>query len=287
MLALPIAPLDPRPSVTVFKCLIEQVALSAMLLTLESKFSQQAKDSAHIQREVAREYDIKFVHPRLHPIVRDASTQCGTDDGGEDLEFVELGTPSTFIKRPFITNPNPNYLSHIDPNNVGQITPTSRSQAPSVNTTPINKSLQANLFPSVKPRSTPLRQSMPAAGIRSLSPEKSMVSAATGTGTSYGGSLGVFSHANSPLRKASSSYDIRGDTFASPKNSRELAAIEQRDVAERMLRRSSPVKDSRRSGLASSIQYGSPAQAEADSSPNFFANMGKHRNRNERFPSRF
>ncbi|CAN8102122.1 unnamed protein product [Discula destructiva] len=288
MLALPIGPMDARPSVTVFKCLIEQVALSAMLLTLESKFSQQNKDAAHVQREVAREYDIKFVHPRLHPVVRDAGTQCGSDEEGRDIKFVELGTPSTFIKRPFKTNPNPNYLSHIDPENGGRGTPTRRSQSPSVMSTPINKPLQAaDLFASVKSRPSPLRQSLPVAGLRNMSPEKSMLNASTGTATDYGGSLGVFHHSNSPLKKAASSHDMRGDTFSSPRNSRELAAIEQRDQAERMMRKSSPIKENRRSALSSSMQYGSPAQPEPDSSPNFFANMGKHRNRNERFPSRF
>lgn len=286
MLALPIASMDARPSVTVFKCLVQQVALSALLLTLETKFAQHTKDTAHIQREVAREYDIKYVNPRLHTAVRDAGTQCSMDDDGQDVEFVEVGTPTTFIKRPFKTNPNPNYLSHIDPDNVGRIMPTSRSQSPSVMSTPINKPVQADLFSSAKPRPSPLRQSMPSGGLRNVSPQKSMVNASTGTGTSYGGSLGIFSHANSPLKKAASSHDMRANTFSSPKNSRELAAIEQRDVAERMLRKSSPMKDNRRSGLSSSIQFGTPAQAEPDSSPSFFANMGKHRNRNERFPSR-
>lgn len=288
MLALPIAPMDARPSVTVFKCIVEQVALSAMLLTLDSKFAQQNKDSAHIQREVMREYDIKYVHPRLHPVVRDVGTQCGEDEEGLDVEFVELGTPSTFIKRTFKTNPNPNYLSHIDPDSVGRTTPTSRSQSPSVMTTPVNRHLQSDLFASIKTRPSPLRQSMPAGGTRTMSPEKTVVNASTGTGTSYGGSLGVFSHSKSPLKKAASSNDMRGDTFSSPRNSRELAAIEQRDLAERMMRKNSPVKENRRSGLSSNIsRFEAPAEAELASSPNFFSNMGKHRNRYERFPSRF
>ncbi|KAJ4389787.1 hypothetical protein N0V93_007259 [Gnomoniopsis smithogilvyi] len=288
MLALPIAPMDARPSVTVFKCLVEQAALSIMLLTLESKFAQQNKDSAHVQREVMREYDIKYVHPRLYPLVRDVGTQCGDDGEGLDHEFVELGTPSTLIKRPFKTNPNPNYLSHIDPDSNGRSVLTSRSRSPSVTATPINRPLQSDLFPSIKARPSPLRHSMPASGTRNVSPEKSMVNASTGTGTSYGGSLGVFTHSKSPLKKAASSSDMRGDTISSPRNSRELAAIEQRDLAERMMRKSSPIKDNRRSGLSSNIpQLDSPAAAEPASSPNFFSNMGKHRSRYERFPSRF
>ncbi|KAF3767709.1 hypothetical protein M406DRAFT_39007 [Cryphonectria parasitica EP155] len=257
MLALPLAPLDPRPSVTVFKCVVEQVALSALLLAVESKFSQQNKDSTYVQKEVMREYDIKYVHPRLHPVVRDVGTQCGEDEEGYELEFVETGTPSTLIKRPFQTNPNPNYMAHIDPDSVGR-TPPGRSQSPSVvMTTPIQN----------RPRQPEI--------------------ASTNTGTTYGGNLGIFSHSQSPLKKAASINDMRGDTFSSPRNSREMAAMEQRDLAERMIRKSSPVKDNRRSGLSSSISYDNVASPESESSPNFFANMGRHRSRYERFPSRF
>lgn len=288
MLSLPLAPLDPRPSMTVFKCLVEQLALSALLLAVESKFSQQNKDSAHVQREVMREYDIKYVHPRLHPVVRDVGTQCGEDEEGYDVEFVELGTPNTLIKKTFRTNPNPNYLAHVDPDSVGR-TPPSRSQSPPVVTTPINKSRQSEMFASIhKPRPSPLRHSMPAASAPTLSPEKTSVSnASTTTNTNYGGSLGVFSHSKSPLKKAASINDIRENTFSSPRNSRELAAIEQRDLAERMIRKSSPMKDIRRSGLSSSVQLDGPADAEPESSPNPFANMGRHRSRFERFPSRW
>lgn len=288
MLSLPLAPLDPRPSVTVLKCLIEQAALSALLLAIEAKFAQQNKDSAQVQREVMREYDIKYVHPRLHPIVRDVGTQCGEDEEGYDLEFVELGTPNTLIKKSFRTNPNPNYLAHIDPDSAGR-TPPGRSQSPSVVATPINRSRQSEMFASIyKPRPSPLRQSMPVAGIRTLSPEKALMSnAATSTNTNYGVSLGVFSHSKSPLKKAASINDMRPETFSSPRNSRELAAIEQRDLAERMIRQSSPKKENRRSGLSSGVQFDGPADAEPESSPNPFANMGKHRSRYERFPSRW
>lgn len=301
MLALPLAPLDPRPSVTVFKCIVEQVALSTLLLALESAFAQQSKDSTRVQKEVMREYDVKYVHPRLHPVVRDVGVQCE----GEELDFVEPGTPNTLIRRSFKTNPNPNYLAHVDPDNVGH-TPSSRSSgSPLVMATPINRPKQPEMFTSIhKPRPSPLRQSMPASinPPRTFSPEKSTITnaiparalstekpvlsnASTNTGTNYGGSLGVFSHSRSPLKKAASINEMR-NTF-SPRNSRELAAIEQRDLAERMIRKSSPMKENRRSGLSSSIQYDSPEVTEPESSPNPFANMGKHRGRLERFPSRW
>lgn len=305
MLALPLAPLDPHPSVTVFKCFVEQLALSALLLALESAFTQQGKDSTRVQKEVMREYDIKYVHPRLHPVVRDVGTQCGEDDNGDELDFVELGTPNTQIRRAFRPNPNPNYLSHVDPDNLGHTPPSRSSGSPPVVATPLNRPRPSEMFTSIhKSRPSPLRQSMPASAtpargfspeksvvstatpVRSFSPEKAAMSnASTSTGANYGGSLGVFSHSKSPLKKAASINDMR-DSF-SPRNSRELAAIEQRDLAERMIRKSSPKKETRRSGLSSSVQYDGAGGADTETSPNPFANMGRHRSRFERFPSRW
>lgn len=286
MLALPLAPLDPQPSVTVSKCLVEQVALSAMLLALESAFSRQNKDSALIQKEVMREYDTKFVHPRLHPVVRDVGTQCGEDDSGHGWDEVAVGTPNTLIRRGFQTHPNQNYLKHVDPDSAGK-TPASRSLSPQV-FTPVNKpSRPSDMLQSIhRPRPSPLRRSTPAASTPVLAPEKSaMVDAVTSTGTNYGGSLGVYSHSRSPLKKAAHIND--GGVPFSPRNSRELAAMEQKDLADRMIRRSSPVKENRRPGLASGTQLDGQVDGEPQSSPNPFANMGRHRGRHERFPSRW
>ncbi|KAK7956173.1 uncharacterized protein PG986_005395 [Apiospora aurea] len=118
---LPLEPLDPRPSVTVVKCLFLQVILSGQMWLLQSRFSQQNKDTSIIQKEVMREYDTKFVHPRLYPTVRDASTQLSQDGIGNEQEAVEVGTPSTVLRRGFRTNPNPNYAKHFDPD--GDVTP--------------------------------------------------------------------------------------------------------------------------------------------------------------------
>lgn len=287
MLALPLAPLDPQPSVTVFNCLVEQIALSAMLLALESAFSRQNKDSALIQREVMREYDSKFVHPRLHPIVRDVGTQCGEDDSGHDWDDVAVGTPSTLIRRGFQTHPNQNYLKHVDPDSARQAPP-SHSLSPQV-FTPSNKpSRPSDLFQSIhKPRPSPLRQqSIPAASTPVPPSVKStMTNAATSTGTPYGGSLGVYSHSRSPLKKAANVND--GGVPFSPRNSRELAAVEQKDLADRMLRRRSPFKENERPASSSSIQLDRPVDEESKSSPNPFANVGRHRGPYERFPSRW
>ncbi|KAI3402155.1 hypothetical protein diail_84 [Diaporthe ilicicola] len=290
MLALPLRPLDPQPSVTVFKCLVEQVAISVMLMAFESAFCRQKKDAALVQKEVMKEYDTKFVHPLLQPpVVRDVGTQCGEDEEGNEWEDIQTWTPKTLIRRRFQTRPNQNYAKHFDPEG-GGYAPPSRSQSPPVFTPISNRPKQPELSQSVlKPRPSPLRQSMATSRTPRLSPEKpTMMNTGTSTGMNYGGNLGVYSHAESPLKKAASIGDIRGGANPfSPRNSRELAALEQRDQAERMIRRSSPVKENRRSGLASTLQFDGPADEEPESSPNPFSQMGRHRGRYERFPSRW
>ncbi|ROW09815.1 hypothetical protein VMCG_02660 [Cytospora schulzeri] len=272
MFALPLAPLDPHPSVTVFKCLVEQVALSAMLLVLESAFSQQNKDSALIQKEVMREYDTKFVHPRLHPVVRDVGIQCGEDDSGYDHDDVAVGTPSTLIRRGFQTHPNQNYLKHVDPDSVGQ-TRSSRSVSPQFFTPATKPSRPTDIFQSIhKPRPSPLRRSTPAASTPVPFEKSTMTNAATSTGTNYGGSLGVYSHSRSPLKKAANINE--GGVPFSPRNSRDMAAIEQKDLADRMVgRSSSPVKENQRPGSSSSMQLDGQVEEESQSSQNPFANV--------------
>ncbi|OAA81332.1 hypothetical protein LEL_00877 [Akanthomyces lecanii RCEF 1005] len=107
---LPLASLDPRPSVTVFNTLVLQIILSAQLLFFFSKFAQQGKDNSIIQKEVMHEYDTKFVHPLMHPIVRDVGVQASIDTGSSTEDIVETGTPTTLIRRSFKTHGNP----HID-----------------------------------------------------------------------------------------------------------------------------------------------------------------------------
>ncbi|OAA62363.1 hypothetical protein ISF_05372 [Cordyceps fumosorosea ARSEF 2679] len=107
---LPLASLDPRPSITVFNTLVLQAILSAQLLLFCSKFAQQGKDNSIIQKEVMHEYDTKFVHPLMHPIVRDVGVQVSTDAGSSMEDLVDTGTPTTLIRRSFKTHKNP----HID-----------------------------------------------------------------------------------------------------------------------------------------------------------------------------
>lgn len=286
MLSLPLAPLDPQPSVTVFKCLVEQVTLSGLLMAFMERFTQQNKDAAIIQKWVMREYDTKFVHPRLHPVVRDVGVQCSLDDTEQEDESIVVGTPATQISLGFQTHPNQNYAKHLGVGKVEQ----ARSPIPMSPRlfTPAPSSRQSDVLASSRPsRPSGLRKSLPASTpeLPVESPIQRPLSTTTSTdaGTNFGGSLGVYTHARSPLKKATSMGNMNQSASFSPRNSREMAALEQRDLTERMQRRTSPLKGDRRVTTSSLVpDHEPPAQ-----SPNPFANMGKHRGRFERFPSRW
>lgn len=234
-LFLPTTSTDPRPSVTVFTTLILQVLLSAQLLMLQSNFSQQSKDSSIIHKEVLSEYDTKYVHPRLNPLVRDVGTQFNGPSSGGKLE-VDTYTPTTVLKRGFYTHPNPNYSKLVDPDNIGAVPKRNWNQI-----TPFKTPA------AFQPESTPSRHQQPSVAQPQFRP--SMVNTvSTSTSRGDGGSLGIYSHANSPLKKATSMYDVNGPQRA-PKNSYELA---RREIQEDKERRSlSPQK--RHSSVHSSV----------------------------------
>lgn len=278
MIFLPLVPLDPRPSVTVFNCLLLQVLLSAQLYLLQSRFSQQAKDTSIIQREVLHEYDTKFVHPMLHPVVREVATQVSMGDKGLEQEDVDVGTPTTIIRRRFQTHPNQNYAKHYDPDYNGQ--PKIRNgTSPSV-FTPATKPRYTDSFASGRIQSPAIRQSLPP----SSTPSYPGVTAqqgnpgSTGGNTNFGGNMGVYTHSLSPLKKTTSLGDLKGPEASSPRNSREMAALEQRHIADRMVRQSSPLKENRRA----TAQFG---QLDQPQSSNPFARPNRHSG--ERFPSRW
>lgn len=247
MLFLPLEPLDPRPSSTVFNALALQVILSGQMLFLQSRFSRQIKDTAVIHKEVLHEYDTKFVHPRLHPVMRDVGTQASPDEEQEGHDFVELGTPRTVIKKEFHTHPNPNYMRHVDPD--GERRAKSKVISPQL-ATPTNQVRRSeSLAPATSARST-ARQSLPAF-YHPASAQSNASTAAASPSAQLGGSLGAFSHVNSPLKKATSLYDMNTN-FMSPRNSREMAAVEQR--------RASPAKSGgdRRTTMANDSHVSSP-----------------------------
>jgi hypothetical protein len=264
MLFLPLAPLDSRPSVTVFNCLILQVILSVQLLFIQSRFSQQNKDTSIIQKEVMHEYDTKFVHPRLYPTVRNAATQLSQDDDGNPHEYVETGTPTTLLRRGFKPNPNPNYAKHFDPDGTVSLRSSGNNAANAgLFTPPVSR--QTNPFAStIDMRSAAMRRSTPGLLPTPMNPNlpQSVSTSTSQTQTQppgTGGYLGVYSHPSSPLKKAPSLGDLQ---FRSPRNNGEMAKLEQYQAykaREQRERSSSPIKSSRKStGTAPSLNQPSP-----------------------------
>lgn len=282
MLFLPLAPRDPRPSVTVFNCLVLQVILSVQLLLFQSNFSQQNKDTSIIQREVMHEYDTKFVHPRLYPTVRDVSTQISDHDAA-----VEVGTPTVQLRRGFRTRPNPNYAKHIDPE--GLSTPQVRNKRQSGLFTPHGSSgsRQPDTFasavqtrPALAQRNTPGLTSP----VKQNPPQTSMTSTATNTGVGGGvggggggAYLGIFNHPKSPLKKNPSLGDLQ---FRSPRNNSEMARLEQYEAYREREASTSPIKNNIRksagAGTGTAPSYNSRASIPYERTQNYS---------NERYPS--
>ncbi|KAI9761114.1 MAG: Reversal of tor2 lethality [Chaenotheca gracillima] len=206
-LFIPVPHSNPRPSTAIFTTLLLGALLSIQLLTLQASFGQQIKDTALIHKEVLHEYDTKFVRPHMNPPVRDVSTQYDagarsttTSKGGKgqtrdsSTNVVETYTPTTIIKKGFQTNPNPNYAAHYDPDGITPLPdkrpPSSRSIA-----TGGTPAYQTPLYAS-RDASSPVRR--PNTALR-----QPQFRGSTG-GSGDGGSLGVYSHASSPLKKATS-----------------------------------------------------------------------------------
>lgn len=229
-LFLPTRAMDPRPSMTVATTILLQALLSLQLLFLQLNFSQQTKDTAIIHKEVLSEYDTKFVQPRLNPTVRDAATQfCSAALRSEDERYesegeVEVGQPTTIIRRNFRTNPNPNYAKHLSPDDEDAVPRRTVLTTNPAFVTPSQPNLRSTSR-SVTPMSTAMRQPQ----FRQSTP---------GPCTGGGGSMGIHSHVNSPLKKASSFYDVDRKP---PKNMREMASREQSFDREKSR---SPVKKS-------------------------------------------
>jgi len=190
-LFLPTTSHDPRPSVTVATALALALLLSVQLSVMQRLFTQQAKDTALVQKEVMNEYNIKYVHPRTQPLVRSVGTQLGGSIAGD--ESVDTYSPVTVVNRGFRTNPNPNYAELVDPDGGGarpQETPL-RGLANGVIRSP----------PAGQWTESPLQRIV--AARPSL---QNMRSSSRATTTGDGGSLGVYSHAQSPLRKSTSTH---------------------------------------------------------------------------------
>lgn len=249
---LPLAPLDPRPSVTVFNTLLVQVVLSCQLLFLASRFAQQAKDNAIIQREVMHEYDTKFVHPRIHPVVRDVGTQISEDQPAHARELVQVGTPTTLIRHSFHARQNPHASSEEVAPIRGNVmspqmfTPTNAARRPEAHITADRS------HPSTS------RKSLPAGYVSSMTSTPGALASPTTGNLNFGGSMGIYSHNNSPLKKATSLNDMNEVEQPSPRNSREMASYEQLQFKHR--RQSSPVKHAEVPGSTRTNPFAPPRQ---------------------------
>ncbi|KAF3020540.1 hypothetical protein E8E14_005889 [Neopestalotiopsis sp. 37M] len=258
LMFLPVTSSD-WPSIVAFKWLVLQAIISIQMYLFQSKYAQQNKDTSVIQKEVLREYDTKFVHPLLYPMVRDAATQISQDDEGNDQEYVAVGTPTTVLRRGFRPNPNPNYAQHIDPDGSALFRPNARSTgSPGLFTPPVARHTDVMASGSVA-RPSALRQSTSGFSnsvSRTNSPMVNMSTTTTQTqnqSQGTGGYLGVYSHPSSPLKKAPSLGDLQHRT---PRNNNEMARLEQYRALQG--RDSSPLKSARKStgNLPPSFQTG-------------------------------
>ncbi|KIW47983.1 uncharacterized protein PV06_00628 [Exophiala oligosperma] len=199
-LFLPTIASDPRPSVTIVVTMFLAFLLSVQLWYLQSSFATQTKDTAFISKEVMHEYDTKYVRPRTQPIYRDVGTQFSENasySAGRDEQYntVEVYTPMVVINRGFNTHANANYSQYTDPDTALSSnlrhrvsTPDLKSPAQAIQPSSSVRPLTAMRQPNFRP--------LPAGG--------------------DGGSLGVYSHAASPLRKSTSSNFARERLTQSP-----------------------------------------------------------------------
>ncbi|KAF2637531.1 hypothetical protein P280DRAFT_482964 [Massarina eburnea CBS 473.64] len=208
-LTLPVATLDPQPSVKIFTTIVIGAVLSFQMRYLRSSFSQQIKDNSIIQKEVLHEYDNKFVHPSTQKVCRDVGIQTisrkktrdasvGVRGSSSDLASeVVTYTPTTIITRTFRTKPNQSYASQYDPDNLSRSSSQTPSRYSNSKYTSATTGTGADLSSPIRPSNTP-------------NPFHQQPSLRRPSGDG-GGSLGVYTHANSPLRKSSSSNFIRDD----------------------------------------------------------------------------
>ncbi|KAH7072580.1 hypothetical protein FB567DRAFT_206195 [Paraphoma chrysanthemicola] len=245
-LNLPVAPLDPRPSVKVATTVFIGAIVSLQLWWVRSSFIQQTKDNAIISREVLHEYDSKFVHPSLQKVCRDVGIQTISRKHNRDSSVGVQGssdglasevvtyTPTTIINRTFRTNPNVNYASQYDPDNMGS-TSVARSaqQTPSVRPTYHTSQYSSTSTATGADFSSPIRPSHTPNPFRQ---------APAIPRTSDGGSLGVYTHAASPLRKSASANFIRDSDRTASRGRESLGGMGERRHASPVKREGSPLK---------------------------------------------
>ena len=222
---LPVAPLDPRPSVRVTTTIFIGAALSLHLWWLRSSFMQQAKDNSLISRQVLHEYDSKFVHPALQKPCRDVGIQTisknrtrdssvGVKGSSSDLaSSVVTYTPTTIVnRRTFRTNPNASYASQYDPDDMASPSVTrSLRRRPSLHQDHSSSQYASTSTATGPDFSSPIRPSQTPNPFR-----QAPTIPRTNSKPADGGYLGINTHAASPLRKSASANFIKdGERSAS------------------------------------------------------------------------
>ncbi|KAF2013016.1 hypothetical protein BU24DRAFT_374933 [Aaosphaeria arxii CBS 175.79] len=246
---LPVEKLDPRPSVRVVTTILVAAVLTVQLTFLQRAFKQQIKDSAIIHREVLHEYDTKFVHPAFQRPSRDVGIQTiskdhksrdssvGVRGSGELASEVVTYTPTTIIKRGFHTNPNQAYASQYDPDNLSSqpsFQPRLAQNTPSFRPSTSSNYVSTSTGTAGADFSSPIRPSHTPNPFRQPQFRQSQV----GSGSGDGGSLGVFSHAASPLRKSASANHLRDDS----RSRHSLGGAGERRAGSPTKREGSPLK---------------------------------------------
>jgi hypothetical protein len=264
---LPVAELDPQPSVKVVTTIAIAAILSLQLHYLRTSFSQQTKDSAIIHRQVLQEYDSKFVHPAMQRPCRDVAIQTiskkrtrdssvGVRGSSDDLASeVVTYTPTTVINRGFRTNPNQVYSSQYDPDQLSS-QPNPRAQRSSTQTPSLRPS-QQNAYYTATSTATGADFSSPIRPSNTPNPFRQPPSQLRPSASGDGGSLGAFSHAASPLRKSASANYLRDDR-SRDRDRDSLGGNGEKRAENRIKREGSPLK-------RMSTPSGFMAQVEASS----------------------
>jgi hypothetical protein len=206
--------------VTVTQTLLLCALLSIQGHFLQKRFSQQSKDTTKIHSEVSKEYDHKFVQPsaQRNP-VRDVGTQAPhkgpvwDENHGEWTAVPEVVSSKPYVSpRGFRITPNAAYArqQHDAPGMPAAAEGTSRYKTPDMLSPPHAPTWGAASDLS-SPIRSPTRPFQPAKRATQYShAPTTMGPAATGNvPTGDGGSLGVYTHAASPLRKAASANLLR------------------------------------------------------------------------------
>ncbi|KAJ9499700.1 hypothetical protein LTR99_000329 [Exophiala xenobiotica] len=199
-LFLPTLSSDSRPSVTIATAMFLALLLSAQLSLLQSSYSTQIKDTAFISKEVLHEYDTKYVKPRTQPVYRDVGTQFSEQasyNAARDGQYnkVDVYTPMVVINRGFKTHANPNYSQYTDPDGADSSNLRHRISTPDFK--------------------SPVQVAQAGSAVRPLNAMRQPNFRPTSSGGD-GGSLGVYSHAASPLRKSASTNFSRDRITQSP-----------------------------------------------------------------------